>query len=133
MSKVTNADGSGGSPTGLYFHRFSGGGPDQFEFPGTDPRAYLGDTFALTVRAELVKVITDEIADGQRQILAFRVVDSAPVKLVARADGHDPAQTSIDDLDTSVDSDLDSDLDEPTEDDAPPPADDAMSIFSEQP
>ncbi|QAX92866.1 hypothetical protein KNU39_gp55 [Gordonia phage Mutzi] len=130
MTKVTNMNGDGGSPAGMFFHRFSGGGPDQFEFPGNDPRAYLGDTFSMTVRAELVKVITDEIADGQRQILAFRVVDSAPVKLVARADGHDPAQTSIDDIDDAPppDDNLDSDLTEPAE----KPDDNPAEIFSDK-
>ena len=99
MAKVTKENGEGGTTDGMYLHRYSGGGIDQFEFPGGDPHAYIGDTFAMNVRVELAAVVSDRSNDGPREILKFKVVDSAPPKFVARADGVDPNQTSIDDLD----------------------------------
>lgn len=102
MSKVTQHNGENGTSDGMFLHRYSGGGTGQYEWPhGDDPRLSLGDTFVMNVRVELTKVITDEIADGQRQILGFKVVDSAIGKLVEKSGGIDPAQTSIDDMDDS--------------------------------
>ena len=52
----------------MYFHRYSGGGLDMFEFEG-DPYAAIGDTFKVTAVVELAKVVVDETKDGQRHIL----------------------------------------------------------------
>lgn len=103
MSKVTKHNGTGGSSDGLFFHSFSGRPIDQYEWPNSDgdPRANIGDVFVLTVRAEVVKVVEDEIKDGRRQTIGFKVVDSKIGNIVAKADGNDPNQTSIDDVDSA--------------------------------
>ncbi|MCF8610009.1 hypothetical protein L5G28_07520 [Gordonia sp. HY285] len=98
MSKVTKFNGEGGTSEGLYLHKYSGGGIDQFSFPSGDPHLHIGDTFSMNVRVELKAVVSDRTNEGPREILQFRVVDSAPPKFVARADGQDPNQTSIDDV-----------------------------------
>lgn len=101
MAQVSKHNGEGGTTDGMYLHRYSGGGVDQFEFAGGDPHDYIGATFAVNARVELTKVVSDRIADGPREILGLRVIDSQPLKFVARSDGSDPNQTSIDDMDES--------------------------------
>ncbi|WP_411815695.1 hypothetical protein [Gordonia sp. SND2] len=100
MAKVTKHNGEGGTSSGLFFHQYSGKPIDQYEWPNSDgdPRANIGDVFVLTVRAEVVKVVEDEVKDGRRQTIGFKVIDSQLGKMVAKADGNDPNQTSIDDM-----------------------------------
>jgi hypothetical protein len=99
MSKVRTYNGQdGSSPDGLFFHSFSGRPVDQYDFPRGDPRGSIGDVFVLTVRAEVVKVVEDEIKDGRRQTIGFKVIDSKIGNIVAKADNRDPNQTSIDDV-----------------------------------
>lgn len=82
----------------MYFHRYSGGGLDMFEFEG-DPYAAIGDTFKVTAVVELAKVVVDETKDGQRHILGLKVIASQPLRFHAKAEGKpDVNQTSIDDL-----------------------------------
>lgn len=102
MSKVTTFNGQDGtSSTELFFHQFSGRPVDQYDWPNSDgdPRANIGDVFVLTVRAEVVKVVEDEVKDGRRQTIGFKVVDSKLGSMVTKADQSDPNQTSIDDVD----------------------------------
>lgn len=100
MAKVTKHNGEGGTSSGLFFHQYSGKPIDQYEWPNSDgdPRANIGDVFVLTVRAEVVKVVEDEVKDGRRQTIGFKVIDSQLGKMVAKADGNDPNQTPIDDM-----------------------------------
>lgn len=98
MSKVTKFNGEGGTSDGLFFHQFSGRPVDQYAWPSGDPSASKGDVFVLTVRAEVVKVVDDLVKDGPRKTIGFKVIDSKLGNLVARGDGVDPNQTSIDDV-----------------------------------
>lgn len=107
MAIVKKMNDEGGTTDGMYHHRYSGGGTDQFEFPGDNPHDHIGDTFAMTVLVELKAVVSDRIADGPREVLAFRVINSAPPKLVAKAGGADPNQTSIDDYDDEGEANTD--------------------------
>ena len=100
MSKVTTYNGQDGtSPEGLFFHQFSGRTIDQYDWPNSDgdPRQNIGDVFVLTISAEVDKVVEDEIKDGRRQTIGFKVIDSKLGNIVAKVDT-DPAQTSIEDL-----------------------------------
>lgn len=108
MSKVTTFNGQDGtSSTELFFHQFSGRPVDQYDWPNSDgdPRANIGDVFVLTVRAEVVKVVEDEVKDGRRQTIGFKVVDSKLGSMVTKADQSDPNQTSIDDFGDDEDDD----------------------------
>lgn len=98
MAKVTKMNGEGGTSAGMFHHKYSGGGTDQFEFPSGDPHSHIGSTFAMTVQVELKAVVSDRISEGPREILQFKVINSAPPKFVAKGDGVDPNQTSIDDV-----------------------------------
>ncbi|QRY62711.1 hypothetical protein JVX90_00085 [Gordonia sp. PDNC005] len=102
MSKVEhqNGDSPKTSTSGMFFHGYSGRPVDQYESPfgDDDPRQHIGDTVVMTTRAELAAVVTDHIADGTRQTLKWKVIDSQVGKVVARSDGRDPNQTSIDDI-----------------------------------
>lgn len=101
MSKVQKFNGEGGTSDGLFFHAFSGRPVSQYDWPNSDgdPSANLGDVFVLTIRAEVVKVVEDEIKDGRRQTIGFKVIDSKLGNMVAKSDCVDPNQTSIDDVD----------------------------------
>lgn len=101
MSKVEKFNGEGGTSSGLFFHQYSGKPIDQYSWPHNDgdPRANIGDVFVLTVHAEVTKVVEDEVKDGRRQTIGFKVIDSHLGKMLAKADGNDPNQTSIDDMD----------------------------------
>lgn len=125
MAKVTNMNGTGGTSEGMYFNQFSGKPTTQYEFPG-DPREHRGDNFKLEVVVELTKVTSDTVKDGPREIVSYKVLESKPAVLVARADGHDPNQTSIDDVPPPADDNLDSDITEP----AAKPDDNPEQIFS---
>lgn len=104
MAIVKKMNGTGGSTAGMYFHAFSGMPNDQYTPPfDDDPREHIGETFVIEVRAELTAVTTDEIKSGKREKLSFKVVDSKVGKMVARADGSDADQTSIDDYDDEDD------------------------------
>lgn len=106
MSKVEKLNGTGGTADGLYFYSFAGRPIDQYDWAdGTDPRANIGDVYVLTIRAEVQKVVTDEIKDGQRQTIGFKVIDAKRGQMVAKADKSDPNQTSIDDVDVDEDTD----------------------------
>ncbi|WP_353107777.1 hypothetical protein [Gordonia sp. (in: high G+C Gram-positive bacteria)] len=98
MAKVTKMNGEGGTTAGMFHHKYSGGGTDQFEFPSGDPHNHIGSTFTMTVQVELKAVVSDRISEGPREILQFKVVNSAPPKFVSKGDGVDPNQTSIDDV-----------------------------------
>lgn len=101
MSKVTKYNGEGGTSEGMFFHAFSGRPTSQYDWPNSDgdPRKNIGDVFVLTVRAEVTKVVEDEIKDGRRQTIGFKVIDSKLGNIVAKVDGTDPGQTSIEDID----------------------------------
>ena len=110
MSKVTTFNGQDGtSSTELFFHQFSGRPVDQYDWPNSDgdPRANIGDVFVLTVRAEVVKVVEDEVKDGRRQTIGFKVVDSKLGSMVTKADQSDPNQTSIDDVNDENEANVD--------------------------
>lgn len=110
MAIVTTFNGQQGtSSDDLFFHAFAGRPVDQYESPfaDDDPRTHIGDIVVMTVRAELTAVVTDHISDGTRQSLKFKVVDSQPGKVIARSNGADPNQTSIDDADYTDDEDTD--------------------------
>lgn len=110
MTKTTMMNGTGGTSEGLFRHRFSGTPTTSYEFPG-DPRDHRGDVYVFEVRAELSKVVSDHVNDGDREIIGWKVIDSKPARLVERSDGHDPAQMTTDDVeDAETVDDLDSDL-----------------------
>ena len=102
MAEVTKYNGEGGTTEGMYFHRYSGTPLSQHEFRTSlegepmDPREYRGDVFVMEVRCELSKVISDQTNDGDRDIIVWKVVDSAPGKRIGRGPKHDPNQTTID-------------------------------------
>ncbi|QDB74835.1 hypothetical protein KNU56_gp58 [Gordonia phage Arri] len=126
MTKVTNMNGDGGTSAGMYKHAFSGSPITQYEFPG-DPRDHRGDVYVFEVRAELTKVVSDHVKDGDREVIGWKIIDSKPARLVARADNQDPNQTSIDDV-PPPDDNLDSDITEPAE----KPNDNPAEIFSDK-
>lgn len=101
MSKVSKLNGTGGTTSNMFFFAFSGKPVDQFEWPhhDGDPAANLGDVFVLTIRAEVSKVVEDEVKDGHRRTVGFKVLDATLREMLATADGHDPGQMSLDSLD----------------------------------
>lgn len=129
MAIVKKMNGEGGTTAGMYHHKYSGGGTDQFEFPGGSPHDYIGDTFAMTVRVELKAVVSDRISDGPREILQFKVIDSAPPKFVAKANGEDPGQTSIEDIDDDPAGGNYGDYEPPSDDPDTAPGEDAPGEF----
>ncbi|WP_298442457.1 hypothetical protein [Gordonia sp. (in: high G+C Gram-positive bacteria)] len=129
MAVVKKHNGEGGTTEGMFLHRYSGGGTSQFEFPGGDPHDYIGDTFAMTVSVELAAVVADRISEGPREILKFKVIDSAPPKFVAKANGEDPDQTSIDELDDAPAGGNYGDYEPPSDDPDAAPGEDAPGEF----
>ena len=97
-------NGEGGNSEGVFAHAYSGKpagsfyefrvGEDSDTVQGLgveDPNDYVGSTFKVPVEVRLVGVTKKDMKDGVVDVLSLRVVNSGPLKLIAR--GHKEDKT----------------------------------------
>ena len=104
MTIVHKMNGEGGNSEGVFAHAYSGKpagsfyefrvGEDSDTVQGLgveDPNDYVGSTFKVPVEVRLVGVTKKDMKDGVVDVLSLRVVNSGPLKLIAR--GHKEDKT----------------------------------------